>query len=178
MKKTLLILVSALCITISLFAFNQIQSNMNGRNSLIARLVKKGKNMLELTFTSNSNSNPNGAKEHTVVIDLDNERTRLKKSLLGIKIEKWYTNIKANDGISKILLIHPLQVADLATLSHKLKEQGGVLEQKDYELIEAGMRMIDKEAATAPDGLIDECLKLLKMSVGEKWEGVMQNLLK
>lgn len=150
---------------------------MNGRNSMLARLAKKGKNMLELTFTSNSNSTPNGAKEHTVVIDLDNERALLKKSALGIKIEKWYADIKAYDGISKILLAHPLQVADLAALSHKLKKQGGVLEQKDYELIEAGIRMIDKETATAPDGLIDECLKLLKMSVGEKWEGVMQNLL-
>jgi len=55
-------------------------------------------------------------------------------------------------------------------------ENDGILEQKDYDLIENNMRMIEKEVSPAPEGLINESLKRLKMSIGAKREQVMKNL--
>jgi hypothetical protein len=113
-----------------------------------------------------------------VDISLDSERKRLQKSKLGPDIEKWYADIKNNDGISKMVLKHPLDVIQLLKVARKLMEKGETLNEKDLTLIEKGMRMIDKEIAPAPEGLIDESLKRLRLSIGKKWDNIMENLIK
>ena len=103
-----------------------------------------------------------------VNLSLNAARQRLQKSPAGPKIEQWYKDLKEHNGIGKMLLNHPSDVIELFKIARKMIEKGGVFEQKDYDLIEKNMRLLDG-VWKAPAGLIDDSLRRLKSLIGQKW---------
>ena len=103
-----------------------------------------------------------------VNLSLNSARQRLQKSPVGPKIEKWYEDLKKNDGISKMLFNHPSDVLEIFKIARKLIEKGGVLEQQDYNLIVKTLQNLD-EISPAPKGLLDDSFNHLKSLVGQKW---------
>lgn len=108
------------------------------------------------------------SEKDTVNLSLNEARQRLRKSPDGAKIEQWYETLKKNDGIGKMLLNHPSDVIELFKIARKMIENGGVLEQKDFDLIEKNMQILN-EISPAPNGLINDSLKQLKATIGQKW---------
>ena len=108
------------------------------------------------------------SEKDTVNLSLNEARQRLRKSPDGAKIEQWYETLKKNDGIGKMLLNHPSDVIELFKIARKMIENGGVLEQKDFDLIEKNMQILN-EISPAPKGLINDSLKQLKATIGQKW---------
>jgi hypothetical protein len=103
-----------------------------------------------------------------VNIKLNSARQRLQNSPSGPQIEKWYADLKENDGISKMLINHPLDMIELFKIARKTMLNGGVFEQKDFDLIVKTMQNLNK-IHPAPSGLIDASVKQLRLLIGKKW---------
>ncbi len=108
------------------------------------------------------------SEKDPVNISLNQARQHLQKSPAGAKIEQWYKDLKEHDGISKMILNHPKDVIKLFSVARKMIEKGSVFEQEDYDLIEKNMRILDG-VWKAPAGLIDNSLRQLKSTIGQKW---------
>jgi hypothetical protein len=109
---------------------------------------------------------------------LNEERRMLNTTSLGSEIEAWYADFKSKGGIQKMLVGHFNDAVSLMQLARKLIQEKGTLEADDLVLLEKTMRMVDREIAPAPPGLVDRSLRLLKASSGKTWSVLMEDLRK
>jgi hypothetical protein len=113
-----------------------------------------------------------------VNVELENARQKFASTPFGKSIEKWYAELKAKDAIPTMLTKHFADVRTMLSISRKLIQKRGTMEKKDIVAIEGVLKMMDKEIAPAPIGLIDEAIKRLDSAVGQDWSAIKEILSK
>lgn len=109
---------------------------------------------------------------------LERARLALAGSDLQPKIEEWYARLNERDWVTPILENpqHRIQAELLLDAGRGLIEEGQELSRLHLPLIRMAFRILEREGAPAPEGLIAEVMHRLDAAVGKPWPEVLEIL--
>ncbi len=113
-----------------------------------------------------------GSKEETGFFNIINEaRLELKGTEIGLMMEQWHLELKANNIKLKLFFDEEgfVQMLKMISLSRRIIDKGETLSQDDVNDVVMFLSTLERLGCEAPAGLKEKISTCLNLSKGKSW---------